>query len=261
MKNISQTVIIPAIVAGVVTLGLNALTGRQTSEKSPLDQAEIARISLEALVKTPETIKIAMENLQKKMAEEEEARTLAAIQENKDKIFSATSPQTPNKEAENVIVTFFDYNCGHCKHFAKILHDYTQKNHNVRVIYKDLPIFGAPSMELAKLALAAEKQGKYLEFHLALMASEDRLTLESALKIALSLDLDKEKLEKDAASPEIKAQIEANMELASKLGINGTPASVFQVGKNLSFQPGALSPEGLDKKINPKAEKAEKQAE
>ncbi len=41
-------------------------------------------------------------------------------------------------------------------------------NTNVKMIYKEFPIFGAASNYAAQAALAAAKQNKYVEFHNAL---------------------------------------------------------------------------------------------
>jgi protein-disulfide isomerase len=53
------------------------------------------------------------------------------------------------------------------------------------------------------------------------------------------------KLEKDVASPEVRATIEENFKLAESMGMNGTPSYV--IGKQVVV--GAIGREGLAEKI------------
>ena len=112
-------------------------------------------------------------------------------------------------------------------------------------MFKEFPILGDPSVFAAKAALAANKQGKYFEFHRALMALKGDLSPTAVFGIAKAQGLDVDKLKQDMDSPEIQAQINKNYELARALGINGTPA--FVIGKELV--PGALPMSELMAKV------------
>ena len=57
--------------------------------------------------------------------------------------------------------------------------------------------------------------------------------------------LDIPRLEKDLASPEVKATIEENFKLAEAMGMNGTPSYV--IGKQVVV--GAIGLDGLKEKI------------
>jgi protein-disulfide isomerase len=57
--------------------------------------------------------------------------------------------------------------------------------------------------------------------------------------------LDTAKIEKDLASPEVKATIEENFKLAEDMGLNGTPSYV--IGKQVVV--GAVGLDGLKEKI------------
>ena len=77
--------------------------------------------------------------------------------------------------------------------------------------------------EAARAALAARKQGKYWEFHRAMLEQKGQANEAAALKIAEKLGLDVARLKADMASDEIKAEIAKVRDLAQRLGINGTP--------------------------------------
>ena len=93
----------------------------------------------------------------------------------------------------------------------------------MRVVFKELPILSKGSEEAAKVALAAKRQGKYWEFHQAMLSSKGQANEASALKIAESLGLDMEKIKTDMASDEVKNELGDMKALAKKMGVNGTP--------------------------------------
>ena len=96
----------------------------------------------------------------------------------------------------------------------------------VRVVLKELPIFGEDSEAAAKAALAAEKQGKYFEMHQKLFSEPGKADQEKALKAAAELGLDVEQLEKDMEDPSVKQALDEAKELAQKLGLQGTPSTL-----------------------------------
>ena len=79
-----------------------------------------------------------------------------------------TLPTAGNPDGNVVLVEFFDYQCSHCKEMQPVIDKVLSGNKNVKIIYKEFPIFGAASNYAAQMALAAAKQNKYLEFHNAL---------------------------------------------------------------------------------------------
>ena len=87
-------------------------------------------------------------------------------------------------------------------------------------------------------------QGKYLEFHNALLASSDASD-ETIKSIAEKLGLNYPKLRLDMESKTVAAAIEKNYQLTTALDINGTPAYI--IGDKLL--PGAVDAEGLKKII------------
>ena len=73
------------------------------------------------------------------------------------------------------------------------------------------------------MALAAKMQGKYWEFHRAMLESQGQANEASALRVAEKVGLDMAKLKKDMASAEVEKEIDDTRALAAKLGIQGTP--------------------------------------
>ena len=72
-------------------------------------------------------------------------------------------------------------------------------------------------------AAAAEKQGKFWEFHDKLFASQQELNPDACKRYARELGLDVARFEKDLADPELRKKVDADKAEARSLGLTGTP--------------------------------------
>ena len=95
------------------------------------------------------------------------------------------------------------------------------------MVWKEFPILGPVSGIAARAAMASERQGKYLPFHLALMAAPEKLTEERVFEIAGNTGLDIDRLRRDMKDPAIEAYLAETRKLAQEIGIRGTPAFVI----------------------------------
>jgi protein-disulfide isomerase len=145
-----------------------------------------------------------------------------------------SDPQTPvggDPKGDVTIVSFFDYNCPYCMKAQVDLLKLLETDKRIRIVYKDWPIFGDVSVYAAKVALAANLQGKYVAVHDALMATGGKKTTEAEVRqIALSAGVDAERLDADlvAHSAEIEATLKRTDKQATAMGFEGTP--VFLIG-------------------------------
>lgn len=71
---------------------------------------------------------------------------------------------------------------------------------------------------------------------MAMMLSKGKLTFEVVRRLAEEVGIDVARLEKDMEAPEIAAEIQRNHDLASRIGVTGTPAFVI----NDQLIPGAV---------------------
>ena len=157
-----------------------------------------------------------------------------------------------NPNGTVTLVEFFDYQCGHCKEMNKIVQDTMGKNNKLRLVFKELPIFGPDSQFAAKAALASLKQGKYMEFHNALLSADNSLTQEKVFQVAQSVGLNVAQLKQDMDSAAIKQQLTDNFKLAQDLRLIGTPTFVLgnQSLTQFRFIPGATTQENLQSQID-----------
>jgi protein-disulfide isomerase len=162
--------------------------------------------------------------LDEKSQKEQEARLKSFMAENAKSIYrSPNSSVAGNPDGDITVVEFFDFNCGYCKHGLPEVQKLIQADKNVRVVFKELPILSKGSDEAARAALAAKRQGKYWEFHQAMLSSKGQANEASSLKTAESLGLDMDKFKADMASDDVKNELLEMMKLAKAMGVNGTP--------------------------------------
>ncbi len=152
------------------------------------------------------------------------ATLLKSVRNNPDFPVAGTAGGIP-------VVEFFDYQCGYCKRMLPQVAALADSKSGVEMIFVEFPILGPASVVAARAALAAQRQGRYMDFHTALMNRRGQLDESAILETARSLGLDMARLARDMADPAQNARIAANMHLAGSLEIQGTPA--FIIGDRL----------------------------
>jgi protein-disulfide isomerase len=208
----------------VKTLMSETAKAPEAIKLSPEHKKEIEQIIKSYLVANPEIFVDIRKALEDKMEKEQAEKLKVAISQNAAEIYRAPGASVAgNPDGEITVVEFFDYNCGYCKHGLHDVVKLVETDPKVRVVFKELPILSKGSEEASHVALAAQKQGKYWEMHKAMLSAKGQMNEAAALQIAEKLGLDMDKLKKDMASPEVKAEIEKAAALAKKLGVNGTP--------------------------------------
>ena len=117
----------------------------------------------------------------------------------------------------------------------------------MRIVWKHLPLDMHKNAMSAHLAsMAADRQGKFWEFHDKLFANQQQLNLDAYKRHARELGLDVARFEKDLADLELKKRVDADKAEAQSLGVTGTPG-FFVNGRFLS---GAKPFEEFAKAIN-----------
>ena len=132
---------------------------------------------------------------------------------------NAADPVAGDSAGDVSIAVFFDYACGYCRSTLPGLKTLIESDPRVRIVYKEFPILGPNSRTAALAALAAGRQGKYIEFHHKLLSSRD-LSDQGIKAIAMELGLDHAQLMRDMADPVFAGLITTNAALANELDIN-----------------------------------------
>lgn len=152
------------------------------------------------------------------------ARQEAAIAAKAETIFrSPSSAVAGNPGGDVSVVAFFDYNCPYCRHGAPDLAKLIADDGKVRLVLKELPVLGNDSEDVSRVALAAKRHGKYLDFYNLMIAAPGRATKAKALRIAAQLGLDADQIGIEMDDPSITATLLENMRLGRDIGVRGVP--------------------------------------
>ncbi len=137
-------------------------------------------------------------------------------------------------EALVTMVIFSEYECPFCTKveptIAKLMTDYAGK---IRRVFKHSPLpFHKNARGAAVAAMCAQDQGKFWEYGSKLFENQKALGAEELVVYATQLGLDVAKFNECVASGKHAARVDADLELASKVGARGTP-NVFINGRNV----------------------------
>jgi len=192
-------------------------------------QDEFDRRVIDAILRNPEVILLAIEKLR---VEEATARANRQLQD--------AANVAPDLFDDADLVEFFDYRCGYCARSAEDMATLGERE-LARVAFIELPILGEASTEIAKVALAIKDvagEEVYRRFHFEVFRSaglvRDR---SSALALAETLQLDLARIEAMSLGTEIAQTLQGNRALARKLGITGTPAFLSKDGLHEGLMP------------------------
>lgn len=143
------------------------------------------------------------------------------------------------KEARVTVVEFLDYNCPYCKQISPNFKNLLDGNKNkLRVVVKHFPLVqlsGHESSYLAAQAVqTANRFDKGSEMHEALIKAE-KINEDFINEIINTLGINQDEFNKLLNSDEIRKEVDADLEMAKKLQIRGTP-TVFINGKQVDLQ-------------------------
>lgn len=223
------------IIAGIVgfilgagaSVGVLASTGKLSGGA---DRAEIEAVVKAFIEEHPDLIIESVQKWQQGQTSGQVEKAKETLKEKEDALYrSKYDGSIGPKDADVTIVEFFDYNCPACRMMFKSLDQTVKKDKNLRVVFKEMPIFGKASSENSKIGMAVAliAPEKYFAFHEKIMSQEARLMPEQVLDIAVKLGIDKAEITKLTDGDELLPHIAENHQLAAALNINGTPGLVI----------------------------------
>ena len=213
------------------------------SEINPQIREQVLQIIRE----NPEAILETVQAYQKKQQEAQQKAQQSFLQQIKanPKAVIGTSPTKGAKNGKVLLMEFSDFQCPYCAKANDTLKDFMAKHSDtVTLTYKHLPLTSihAEALPAAKAAWAAGQQGKFWQFHDALFTNQKQLGEALYQSTAKSLGLDLAKFERDRTSSAAATAINQDVEIAEKLGVEGTPFFVMN-GEPL---PGAVQLSDLE---------------
>ncbi len=130
------------------------------------------------------------------------------------------------KQPLATVVEFSDFECPYCSRAANTLKQ-LEKTYGryVRFVFKHYPLSFHKNAHLASQAsIAARAQGKFWEYHDKLFANQRNLLRTDLDRYAQEIGLDMDRFRKDLDSGRYKEEVDADMSLAGRFGVGGTPS-------------------------------------
>ena len=163
----------------------------QMAMAQEISDDRIKKLAIEAILEYPQVIMEAVAILKKRESDQAASGTKSIRLQLE---IDPGSPNLGNINGDVTVIEFFDYNCGYCRQAGKTIQALIASDPNIRVIFREWPVLGEGSTFAARAVLASAEQGKYEEFHWALMNGKDRATKAVVMKVARDLGLDIAKL-------------------------------------------------------------------
>jgi protein-disulfide isomerase len=206
------------------------VTAEQEAPFADKDRAKIEEVIKNYLLNNPEVIETAIVELNRRRTL---ARMLPSIELYRG--YLENDPDAAvlgNPEGDVTIVEFFDYRCGFCRrHFGEVLR-LVEADGNIRWVPRHYPILDRPneqplSLLAARAAEAAHKQGKFKEFHIALMGKQNGFDLNGLYELAGSIGLDVNRLKADMNDKLLDKRIRNSLAIGNDIGFTGTPGYII----------------------------------
>jgi len=142
-------------------------------------------------------------------------------------VATAGAPVRGAPDAAVTVVEFSDFECPFCKQahgtVAKVMERYAGK---IKLAYRDLPLenIHPQARRAAEAARCARDGGKFWEYHDLLFVQSPKLAPDDLKRYAREVGLDGDKFDACLASGAHREPVQKDIDEATRLGINGTPA-------------------------------------
>ncbi|MUL82214.1 MULTISPECIES: thioredoxin domain-containing protein [unclassified Mycolicibacterium] len=152
-----------------------------------------------------------------------------------------------DRDAPVALVVFSDYRCPFCAKFSRVIEPELVKRYvdagQLRIEWRDFPIFGPQSMSAARAGRAAAEQGKFWEFNRAVYAaaperSKADLTDEVLIDLARQAGVpDIDRFTAGMRGNAFDAAINSDLAQGTGIGVPSTPAFLINDVPLLGAQP------------------------
>ena len=223
-----------------------AMAADATGGFTPQQRDAIVAIVRDAMVRDPGILADAIAALRAADQKSEASAQASSIASHRSELLDPAGDAVAGNSAGSVtLVEFYDPRCPYCRRMIPSIDHAIAADRQLRVVYKVIPILGAPSMLAARAIVAAGLHGKYLAMQVRLMSDPTPPDDQSIAAAARAVGIAPATLASDMKSDAVTTRLKANLALARTLGIDGTPA--FVVGDTLI--PGAMTDDQLRQAI------------
>lgn len=210
------------VLAGTVLFSM----GTRDVMASNLDEARVNELVEQYIDKhIPDIHKKLIAYIEKQQNVDEQQATADAFENPKPEHIRDWNPILGPKDAAITIVDYSEFQCPFCGRSRATIKEVMKRYEGkVRHVFKNFPLdFHPEATPAAKAGYAANKQGKFWEFHDILFANQQSVGEELYLKAAKDLNLDIEQFNKDRNSDEAAEAVSQDAADGAEIGVRGTP--------------------------------------
>lgn len=202
----------------------------------------------EYLLENPEVILEVFAILERQENEKKAVATTALLADHRSALFESGDARKGVEAPAVTFVEFFDYRCTYCKRAFPEISAALEGRTDVAMVLKEFPILGPQSEAASRTALAVRAlhgDAAYLTIHDAFMQHAGEFTDRELAGLVAAAGFDPVAVQARSQGADIAETIRSNKALAAKLGVNGTPAFVFED----SIAPGMMSADQISDEI------------
>ncbi|WP_437529979.1 thioredoxin domain-containing protein [Sorangium sp. So ce726] len=164
-------------------------------------------------------------------------------------------PARGGRLAPVTIVVFSDFECPFCKHLGRTLRQLEQRYgaERLRVVWKNFPLAfhkqARPTAEAAMAVFAHAGPKAFWAFHDAIFTADERLSPEVEAAALRGAGVTPGQIQQLVQQSGAAKKVDADMALAGRLGVNGTPASFINGVLLVGAQPAERFAEIIDAQL------------
>ncbi len=164
---------------------------------------------------------------------------------------AAHDPSRGPVDAPITIVEFSEYQCPFCGRVTPTLKALEQKYAGkVRIVFKDFPLQNhAQAPKAAEAAHCAGDQGKYWELHDQMFSNQQQLQIADLRKYAGAVGLDQTRFDRCLESGTHAANVQADVDLGSQIGVQSTPTLYINGRVVTGAQPASVFEAIIDEEL------------
>lgn len=161
-----------------------------------------------------------------------ESRTIRSLLVNEWVGLVQGRPVEGSENSEQVMVEFLDYNCAYCRLFGETADALLDRNPNIAIVYRFHPNSRIPSSRPAALAaICAHQQGDFQPLHRFLLTDTTWSRQANWSEIGSLVGISRPNDWLDCMNSSVaRGELSADSSWAVRLGVEGTPTFVTQLG-------------------------------
>lgn len=239
-----KTKTIAAMFLAAATLPIGGYAVHAQAQTSQASDPEFMAKLRAALNENPEIVLEAAQAAQERMQVRQRAEQEAAIGPVRTELSAQDTVGVVigNPNGTENIIEFLDYNCGFCKRSHPEVIAKINEDPNARVILMMRPILGPSSTTLAKYALAADMQGKFMAADEALMTERNDGSDAQLAALSAKIGVDWTKARTDMNGEAVATRLAKHEEYAERISVRGTPFFITET----KIIPGAVTKDQLN---------------